>query len=49
LFWGFVAYTKFEIDVTGGLELEFGGIHCGFGGVIATAPTSFEQCHTFSS
>jgi len=31
------------------LELGIGSIHCGFDGVIATAPTSFEQCHTFSS
>jgi len=31
------------------LELEFGGIHWGFDGVIATALTSFEQYHTFSS
>ena len=31
------------------LELGFGGINCGFDGVIPTALTSFEQCYTFSS
>jgi len=35
--------------LSGRLELEYGGIHCEFDGVIPIAPISFEQCHTFSS
>jgi len=50
LFGGFVVvYTKLKMTLSGRLELEFGGMHCGFDGVISTAPTSYEECHTFSS
>jgi len=38
-----------KLTLPGRPEFEFGGFHCGFDGVIPTAPTSFEQCHTFSS
>jgi len=40
---------NWKLTLSGRLEVEFGGIHCGFEDVIPTAPTSFEQCHTISS
>jgi len=40
---------NWKLTLSKRLELEFGGVHCGPDGVIPSAPTSFEQCHTFSS
>jgi len=47
-FWGFViVYNELKNDFIGRVELDFGGIECGFVGLSPLASASVEKCHNY--